>query len=300
MKNLIFFLLCCFAIKSYSQDEKSFLVIKVKGTCYYNRDKFKIPLKIGTYLSINDEVTIGKSSSASLVCNNNKLFTINNALQTISPKISLKKYQDSCVTLKQSVSADFIKYVLKNIPHEHTVNIDDEHLKNLKEMGAVVRGCGEKAFEKIRDTIYLYQKTCSIKYQKNDANEKLEFALYNEEDAMIPVYKTAVAKNKIMLNSEVLKLLQPNQNYYWTILRNGTTVCDKKVIVKLGDEAYKNLLTTIKQADFTSLSKQNQNSVLAFMLAKNNLIAEAYSNIKTTSDILMQQLKQDLEEGYVF
>jgi hypothetical protein len=112
MKNLIFFLLCCFAIKSYSQDEKSFLVIKVKGTCYYNRDKFKIPLKIGTYLSINDEVTIGKSSSASLVCNNNKLFTINNALQTISPKISLKKYQDSCVTLKQSVSADFIKYVL--------------------------------------------------------------------------------------------------------------------------------------------------------------------------------------------
>jgi|ERR1035437_361287 hypothetical protein len=287
-----------------AQDAKNFLVFRIKGSGYYSRDKYKIPLKIGTSLSPSDQVTLSKRSEVMVICNNYSLFTISNQNGNAQIFSNLKKYNDSCGTLKTNVSLNFLKYIWKQL-HEESLAIDDSHAENLKEVGAVVRGCADMAFSKIRDTISVYKIPFSIKYNNPDTSSRFEFALYDDENAVAPFYKTIIFDNQISLKNTVIKLLQPDNTYYWTVLRNGGAICDKKILNKVGDDKYKKILAAIKQKDFQLLSQQDQYKVLSFLLAKNNLVAEAYKYIKVANkpgkgDVFLNVLKQDLGGEFVF
>jgi hypothetical protein len=303
MKLISLFIAITISTIAHAQDAKNFLVYHLRGNGYYVRDKYRIPLKIGTSLSLSDAVTLSVQSEITIICNNYSLFYIQNKDADHAMSISLGQFGDSCGILKSNLSLNYLKYIWKKLKEE-SPTIDDNQPENLNEIGGVVRGCPDLVFDMIRDTIRIYKKYFSIKYQNQDTNSVFEFALYDDEDASRPFYKSKVNKNRLIaFNDNIVKLLLPDKNYYWTILRNHEAVCGKKIIIRVGDDEYKNILTSTKENEFHLLSNHDQYLVNAFVFDKDNMIAEAYHYITLAyephkPDLGLQILKQDLESRF--
>src|SRR5271154_123014 len=103
----IFFLIGTYA--SEAQTSNTFFVFTIKGSGYYIRDKYKIPLKIGTSLSVNDVVTLSLNTEVKIICNSYSLFTI--AANKTTLRTSIKDYTNSCKAETKSVTLNILKYL---------------------------------------------------------------------------------------------------------------------------------------------------------------------------------------------
>ena len=123
-----------------AQNAKVFLVLNVQGKGFYIRDKYRIPLKMGTSLSTTDRIILDKKSNANLICNNYSIIKLVNKSADKQSIIPLNNYLDSCRNIQSNASSTYIRYMWKKL-HEEDITINDKEFSNMQETGSVERGC---------------------------------------------------------------------------------------------------------------------------------------------------------------
>jgi len=291
-----------FGLAATAQSSPNFYVVSVKGSGFYVRDKYQIPVKIGSALGLNDRITLDSKSAVTLICNNYSLFTIANK-NTVNKQIfPIRIFSDSCRAPQSDITTKFLKYLWLHF-QEEDVAMNNPDANNIKEFGAAERGCADAAFDRIRDTIAIYELPFVIKYYPLDTAAKTEFVLFDEQ-AADTLYKTFVHHDRISISDSLIHLMDTGKIYKWVIIGNGTNSCDYKTFKKIGTTDYNSILSPFDKASFNDLSKTDQNKVQAFLLNEKNVVAEAMYYLKMTKDtsqnifykMIRENLKNEFEE----
>jgi hypothetical protein len=293
----IFFLISAYA-SSEAQTSNTFFVFNIKGSGYYMRDKYKIPLKIGTSLSINDVLTLSLNTEVKIICNSYSLFTI--AANKTSLNASIKDYTNSCKAETKSVTLNILKYLWVHFEAAEKTDPNAENNNNLQEYGGIVRGCADSSFNNLPD-ISVYQKTIAIKYHPLDQSGKYIFKIFANATGGFPIAQIPLENDRFVLTDKIFEKLTADNNYYFTISKNGIEYCSRKLFKKLSDISVTAIINNAKTSNnYGELSINEKNFLTGFFLEKNNLLAEAsyyYSEaIKAnSSNSLALQNKNNLD-----
>jgi hypothetical protein len=268
----IFFLVCAYA--SEAQTSNTFFVFTIKGSGYYIRDKYKIPLKIGTSLSVNDVVTLSLNTEVKIICNSYSLFTI--AANKTTMHTSIKDYANSCKAETKSVTLNILKYLWVHFEAAEKTDPDAENNNNLQEYGGIVRGCADSLFNDLPD-ISVYQKSIAIKYHPLDESGKYIFKIFANATGGFPVAQIPPENDHFVLTGKIFEKLNADNNYYYTISKNGIEYCSRKLFKKFSDSSVTAIINNAKNSNnYGELSVDEKNFITGFFLEKNNLLAEAY------------------------
>lgn len=272
--KLLFTIFCILSISaSEAQTSNTFFVFNIKGSGYYMRDKYKIPLKIGTSLSINDVLTLSLNTEVKVICNSYSLFTI--AANKTNLRASIKDYKNSCKAETQSVTLNILKYIWVHFQSAEKTDPDVENNSSLQEYGGIVRGCADSLFSNLPD-ISIYQKSITIKYHPMDESGKYIFKIFANATGGFPVSQIPLESNHFVLTSKMFEKLDADNNYYYTIYKNGIEYCSRKLFKKFSDSSVNSIIKTAKNNNqFGELSTDERNFVTGFFLEKNHLLAEA-------------------------
>ena len=212
--KLLFTIFCIFHIcVSEAQTSNTFFVFTIKGSGYYVRDKYKIPLKIGTSLSINDVLTLNLNSEVKIICNSYSLFTI--AANKTSFHASIKDYKNSCKAETKSVTLNILKYLWVHFESAEKTEPDVENNNSLQEYGGIIRGCTDSLFSNLPDTISVYQKSIAIKYHPIDESGKYVFKIFANATGGFPIEQTQLENNYFDLTNKMFEKLDADNNYYY-------------------------------------------------------------------------------------
>ncbi len=285
---------------THAQTSPNFLVVGIQGKGFYTRDKYNIPLKIGSALTLSDKIILGKQSTVSIICNNYSLFSIANKKKVNSEPTFLRNLSDSCKAPESDIKTQFLKFIWQHLQEDVAVSEPDK--TNIKQFGAVERGCPDAAFNAIRDTIKVYQQSFSIQYRTADTTAQRIFIIFNEQ-LTDTLYKSPVRHNRIYISDSLIHLMNKEKMYKWTVIRNGMAMCDYKTIQKLTTTDYDNIISDIHEKNFKTLSKNNQYKAIAFILNENNVPGEALYYLNMTKqkkeDTLSQIIARDLRNEFL-
>lgn len=285
----------------HAQTSPNFLVVSVQGNGYYTRDKYNIPLKIGSALTLSDKIVLGKQSTVSIICNNYNLFSIANKQSAKSQPTFLRNFSDSCKAPESGITTQFLKYLWQHLQEDVAVNEPDK--TNIKEFGAVERGCPDPAFNSLRDTINVYHHSFTIQYHTTDTSARIQFVIVDDQ-LTDTLYKSAVHNNRIHITDSLIHLMNKEKAYKWTIIRNGMAMCDYKTIQKLTTTGYNNIISGIHEKNFNTLTKNDQYRALAFILNEKNVPGEALYYFKMIKpdkeDILSKIISRDLIKEFLY
>jgi hypothetical protein len=273
--KLLFTIFCVFSIcTSEAQTSNTFFVFTIKGSGYYIRDKYKIPLKIGTSLSVNDVLTLSLNSEVKIICNSYSLFSI--AANKTSFHASIKDYKNSCKAETKSVTLNILKYLWVHFEAVEKSEPDVENNNSLQEYGGIIRGCTDSLFSNFPDTISAYQKSIAIKYHPLDESGKYVFKIFANATGGFPIVQAQLENNYFNLTNKIFEKLDADNNYYYTISKNGIEYCGRKIFKKLSDSSVNLIISNAKNDDqYKTLSADEKNFVTGFFLEKNHLLAEA-------------------------
>lgn len=302
MKIILLLLLSVISFITEAQTPYSFFVFSIKGSGYYNRDKYRIPIKIGTPLSENDDLILLPGSEVKIICNNYTLFTITS--NDIHP-IPISNYTDSCKAENSSSTMQFLKFVWNHLKAE---DADVANNKNdyLNEYGAVSRGCPDSIFSDLPDTILLYKKPLQIKYTPVDSSAKYKLKIFENSTNKFPVITVNLIHNYFYLSISLITKLSNETNYYYSFTRNGQEFCERKLLKKLNDRSMNLLLQSIEKSEgFEKLSLNNKRFTIAYFYEKHHLPTEAYVYYKelfraSQNDSLIREEKMNLERFFGF
>ncbi len=273
MKFLIttFFLISTYA--SEAQTSNTFFVFTIKGSGYYIRDKYKIPLKIGTSLSVNDVVTLSLNTEVKIICNSYSLFTI--ATNKTALHATIKDYTNSCKAETKSVTLNILKYLWVHFESAEKTDPDAENNNNLQEYGGIVRGCADSLFNNLPD-ISVYKKSIAIKYHPMDESGKYIFKIFSNATGGFPIAQIPLENDRFVLNYKIFEKLSADNNYYFTISKNGIEYCSRKLFKKFSDSSVAAIINNTKNSNsYGELSVDEKNFITGFFLEKNHLFAEA-------------------------
>jgi hypothetical protein len=233
-----------------------------------------IPLKIGTSLSGNDQLTLNVNAEVKIICNNYTLFTVTAGKSEL--KVPVKNYSDSCRDQNQSMTANMLKYIWVRFKNEEQNDSHPDRNSNLQEYGAAMRGCTDSAFKFLPDSIAVFRKGISIKYYPTDSLGEYTLNLYTDQTGGIPHARIHLTHNRFDLANTANHGLDADINYYYSVIRNGIEHCNRKCLLKLSDRMVAGLINDQKNVqEYKDLSQDGKDFVTGYFLEQHHLFGEA-------------------------
>lgn len=271
MKKIAHLLIITFLPFVISAQENMFVVYSVKGTVSIIENKVESKAKIGTIINNGSTIKVGSGSFATLLCNETKMFSLSKA-----GSYSTSSLSDSCKINNSSISANYMKYIWNEMTKSKGTP-EKNRKAYMSNVGAVGRGDINNVWVDQRlDSVNYVSGTIPLSWKCFvDEAEEFEFRLYDASKTKV-IFSKNIKKKHVNI-SEIAKLMQPGQTYYWnaTVKGEDENAARHYLHFKTKDE-YQAFLKTIKKAEGAE-SEAEMNFRLAFILEENHYIAEAYN-----------------------
>ena len=271
MQKIFYIFITAFFPFVVSAQENMFVVYSLKGTVSVIENKVESKAKIGTIINNGSSIKVGAGSFATLLCNETKMFSLNKAGNYTTASLS-----DSCKTNNSSVSANYMKYIWNEMTKSKGTP-EKNRKAYMSNVGAVGRGDINNVWVDQRlDSVNYVSGTIPLSWKCFVETEEFQFRLYDATKTKV-VFEKNVKKKHVNI-SEISKLLQPGNTYYWnaTVKGEAENAARHYLHFKTKDE-YQAFLNTIKKADGAE-SEAEMNFRLGFVLEENHYIAEAYNH----------------------
>lgn len=264
--------------------QQTFLVYQLNGNVKLKTGKENKSVLIGQLLKSNHTLWVDKGASVVLICEGYNAFRI-----TKSGTHNLAGYLDSCRNEDHSVSAAYFKYIWGELTHPHTTP-EDNRRKYMENTGAVVRGCPGIKIDPLYDTVNNNSGDARIKWTTSMANDQLAFVLFDSEKNGRLLYKGAVTKNYIQLDT-IKKYKKGNREVYWNLTINGNEMCSRKLIKFWQSAEYTAFTNDLNNSFKAILNKAERYYAIGFELEANHFIAEALAYYKKAALLQPQELR---------
>ena len=270
MKKVTSFSFAFLIVLSVIAQEKTFVIYSIKGNVSIVNNKAESKAKIGTILQANESIKVGPASFATLICNQTRLFTLNK-----SASYSISSLGDSCKESKNSVSANYVKYIWSEFTKAHG-SPEKNRTSYMANVGAVSRSINNVWIDPKLDTMNYVSGTIPLSWKSYTDAEEFEFKLYNVENDNAPIFTKAVKKKHIDIG-DILKMIEPGKAYHWSAMIKGEENEDRKYIRYYTKEEYINFYNGLKKTEAAETDAE-QNFRLGFLLEENHFQAEAYNH----------------------
>jgi hypothetical protein len=263
-----------FLYPAAAQPPVSYFVFSIKGSGYYLRDRFRIPLKIGSALSVTDEMVLNPRAEVMLLCNKYSLFTIRSE-QGVST-VALKKCTDSCKEEGPSAAVKTLAYIWNRFTNEEG-DVAGNKNDHLQEVGASTRGCADAAYDLLPDTLAVFQDGLFLRYKPADTAEQYRLLLFAGAKGGSPVFQSSLSGNRFAFPDTVIDKLDSAGRYYYTVTRNGQEFCQRKIVRKMKAYTVRDIIRTADGGEgFLQLPASEMDCIEGYYLKKAHLLAEAW------------------------
>ena len=257
------------AVIANGQDN-SFLLYSFKGNVSVVENKTETKAKVGKILAGGAQLKIANGSAATLICNEQAMFTINKA-----GSYSLNQFKDSCNVSTSSVSVNYVKYVWNQMTSGHEGSPGSNRKMFMNTVGAVSRSVNNIWIDPRLDTINYSSGDFPLSWKSYADAKEFEFSLYTGPDGGTPLYKNTLSKMKISIPSFASKL-KPGTTYYWTSAVKGETNDEIKVLNYIEKPVYEAVLNKLKAEGPSYEGDAEQAYRIAFGLEDARYLSEAY------------------------
>ncbi|HEX6846269.1 MAG TPA: hypothetical protein VF144_04795 [Chitinophagaceae bacterium] len=272
MKKIAYIFIAAFLPFVVSAQENMFVIYSVKGTVSVVENKVETKARIGTIINSNSSIKLGAGSFATLLCNETKMFSLNKA-----GSYTTKSLADSCKTNNSSVSANYMKYIWNEMTKSKGTP-EKNRKAYMSNVGAVGRGDINNVWVDQRlDSVNYVSGTIPLSWKCFvEEAEEFEFRLYDASKTKV-IFSKNVKKKHVDI-SEISKLLQPGQTYYWNATVKGENENEARHYLHFKTkEEYQRFLNTIKKVEGAE-GEAEMNFRLGFVLEENHYLAEAYNH----------------------
>ncbi len=270
MKKISFLILLC-SLGTFSLAQNNFLIYSFKGNVSVLDNSVETKAKVGKTMSNNATLKIAAGGVATLICNEEAMFTISKP-----GNYSLNKMGDSCKVNHSSFTANYIKYVWNQMTKSNG-SPGSNRKAFMNTVGAVSRGINNIWIDPRLDTVNYsgIPGVFPLSWKSYAEAKEFTFMLFTENNPSTPFYTTTVTKLKIPLSSIVSKLTA-GQTYHWVSAIKGEENEERKVLNVVSKETFDALLTTIKNQGAQFEAPAEEAYRIGFMLEDAHYLAEAF------------------------
>ena len=269
MKKIIFStLLFTFSVAAISQDNM-FVFYSIKGNVSVINNKVESKAKIGSILQNDAVIKVPTGSFVTLICNEARMFSLNKP-----GNYSTSSLKDSCVVNKNSVSANYVKYIWSEFTKAHG-SPEKNRTAYMANVGAVSRGINNVWIDPKLDTLNYVSGTIPLSWKSYTDAEEFEFKLFDMSGKLL-LAKTV--KKKHVDVAELLKNIHQGQSYMWTASIKGEPENEeKKVLRYVTKDDYNSFYNSIKKHDAAE-GEAEASFRLGFQLEESHYLVEAYQH----------------------
>jgi hypothetical protein len=269
MKKLNF-LLACLIITGIATAQSNFLLYSFKGTVSVTENNVEAKAKVGKKLTNTASIKLAPGSAVTLICNEAAMFTINKP-----GTFKLNKFGDSCVVSKNSVTANYVKYVWAQMT-KATGSPGSNRKEYMNNVGAVTRGGMNNVWiDPKLDTINYSSGEFPLSWKSYTEAKEFNFFLFSADNIEAPLLTNTISKLKISIPAFTSKI-KPGNTYYWCSAIKGEENDERKVFNYVTKETYDALLKNIKAQGDKFEAPAEQAYRIGFMLEDAHYLAEAY------------------------
>ena len=270
-KTLFAFAIILFGFKSFAQ-ENQFVVYSVKGTVSVIENNVETKAKIGRMLTAASTVKVGPGSFATIICNENRMFTIKK-----TGNYSAANLKDSCKGNNTgSLSANYLKYVWNEMTKSK--GSPEKNRKNyMSNVGAVSRDVSNVWIDPKLDTVNYVSGTVPLSWKAFSDAEEFDFKLFNADNSETPIFSKTVKKKHIEIK-DILSTIKVGKSYLWTAMVKDEDNSVRKYLKYWTKEDYAAYYKSLTPAEGISETEAEKNFRLGFLLEEGHFLAEAQSH----------------------
>jgi hypothetical protein len=269
MKRLFILLPVFSASLLANAQNNNFLLYNMKGNVSVIENKVEIKAKIGKVLDNNSILKVAAGSLATLICNEQSMFTINKA-----GTYTLSQFKDSCQVHNSSFTSNYLKYVWAQMTSSHG-SPGSNRKAYMNTVGAVSRSVNNIWIDPRLDTVNYVSGEFPLSWKSYADASEFDFYLYANEKDKKAEFNSTVKKLKIPITS-FSKILKPDQTYYWTAAVKGEQNDELKVLNTVSKEKFDYIVNQFKAMGPAHESPAEQAYRVAFMLEDAHFLSEAY------------------------
>lgn len=271
MKKIIFTLSIAMFSLATSAQENQFIVYSVKGTVNVVENNVESKAKIGRVLTIASTLKVAAGSFATLICNENKMFTLNK-----TGNYNTASLKDSCKISNGSISANYMKYVWSELTKSK--GTPEKNRKNyMSNVGAVSRSINNVWIDPKLDTVNYVSGTVPLSWKAFTEAEDFEFKLFDQEATETPIHSKLIKKKHVDIK-DLLNIIKPGKTYYWSAMVKDEENEDRKLLKYWTKEDYAVYYNELKAPVGASETDAEKNFRLAFVLEEAHFIGEALNH----------------------
>jgi len=267
MRTLIIVLCILFSYSGYCQ-ETAFVVIDVTGTVTYGKNKKAL---IGSTITDNETIVVGKASSVTLACNNSGYARFN------TPGKFVANSTTYCKAAPDAAFAKLCKFAWHQFADKESNDDWRNHLDNL---GAASRGvsCFARIDANISN-IYYYQGDFTISATPNTPGTELYLKVYKDANSA-PFLQLPMTDNKFPL-AELKKKLKEHWDYYWNLAPKDAFCGESNSLHMLNKRERDSIVALATKTVNTNISnKAERQYLLGVSLENMHLFADAFACYK--------------------
>lgn len=297
MKKISFLILLC-SLGTIGIAQNNFLIYSFKGNVSVLENSVETKAKVGKTMSNNATLKIAAGSVATLICNEEAMFTISKP-----GTYAMNKMGDSCKVNHSSFTANYIKYVWNQMTKSNG-SPGSNRKAYMNTMGAVSRSINNIWIDPRLDTVNYSGVAGSfpLSWKSYAEAKEFNFSIYSSDNSTTAVYSTTVTKLKIPLSAFVSKL-KPGTSYHWVSAIKGEENEERKVLNFVSKESFAALLETLKTQGTEFEAPAEQAYRIGFMLEDAHYLAEAleyYSKAATLdpTNVLYRSTLMSFKKDY--
>ena len=252
--------------------QNNFLLYSFKGNVTVVENKVESKAKVGKPLTSAATVKVPAGGVVTLICNQASMFTLSKA-----GTYQLSRFGDSCTTVSNSASANYVKYVWNQMTNTGGSSGTDRK-KYMSSVGAVPRRLSNVWIDPKLDTVNYTEGEFWLSWKcYNPDTKEFDVYVYPHDNVTAPLVKTTVNKLKISIPTFTAKL-KPGNTYLWTAAEKGAEDDDPdlKVLNYVPKATYEAFLQTLKSQAGAFEAPAEEAYRLAFMLEDARYLSEAY------------------------
>lgn len=270
MKKIVPCIILMTMVLSSSSQENNFMVYSFKGAATIMENNVESKAKVGRIISAASTVKIPVGAIVTLICNQNALFTIRKA-----GTYKLIQFGDSCKVSTGSLSSNYARYVWEQMTSHGEGTPGSNRKIFMNTIGAVSRSVNNIWIDPRLDTINYVSGNFPLAWKSYSDAREFDFVLYDNADALHPVYKTTTKEMQIPITG-ITKYMKEGNTYFWTSAVKGENNDELKVINYISQEDFKNVLNHLKTSGPAYEGEAEQAFRIAFGLEDARYYSAAY------------------------
>ncbi|MCB0716105.1 MAG: hypothetical protein KDC06_08840 [Chitinophagaceae bacterium] len=277
MKKLQFFILFTM-IAGMLHAQNTYMLYSYKGNVSVVDNNTTTAAKLGKTLSANAIVKLGNGASVTLLCNQAAMFSFSKA-----GSYKLSSYTDLCKPGKNSVSANYVKYVWAQMTKDHG-SPGSNRKAYMNTVGAVSRSINNIWVDPRLDTVNYSTGAFPLSWKSYASADNFDFKLFSSDNLTTPIFQKEVHKKKIPIK-DFTSAMKPGNTYYWSAAIKGENNEELKVLHYYSDDDFQKFEKKLKAQGPESETEAQQAYRLAFMLEDAHFLSEAFKYYQKADEL---------------